>query len=157
MSKFGKGNKHWNWQGGLIKKICLTCQKEYFVKRGRYKKSHYCSFTCRIPWNTGLEGWSAKEQNGNWKGGISPEREAVYSSAKWLNLVKKIYSRDENKCRLCGKEKEIQDKYKFHVHHISSFKNRILRYDLNNLVLLCNQCHFFVHSKKNEKHLFIRD
>jgi len=46
---------------------------------------------------------------------------------------------------------------KFNLHHIESFKNKVLRFDENNLVLLCIECHHFVHSRENVNKIFIKD
>lgn len=45
----------------------------------------------------------------------------------------------------------------FHIHHIVSFKNKELRTNINNLVLLCDECHHWVHSNNNVAHEFIKE
>lgn len=91
--------------------------------------------------------------NSHWKGGITPERQALYSSLEWADVIKKVWKRDNYSCQRCGKRKISQEEY--HIHHIISFKDKKLRLALNNLVLLCKDCHHFVHSKKNKNGEFL--
>lgn len=92
----------------------------------------------------------------NWKGGISPERQSFYSSIEWIESVKKIWKRDNATCQMCGKNhNEELNRGNFHIHHIDSFMFKETRADVNNLVLLCKECHRFVHSRKNIEKLFL--
>lgn len=91
-----------------------------------------------------------------WKGGITPERQAVYSSIEWGEVVKKVWVRDNATCQKCGKHQSSERHLKFHIHHIVSFANKELRCDFGNLILLCYQCHKWVHSKKNTNKQFIK-
>ena len=57
----------------------------------------------------------------------------------WKNRVKQVHERDKV-CRLCGCNHDLQ------VHHYDKSEP----YDadnINNLVLLCKECHFFLHHK----------
>jgi len=83
----------------------------------------------------------------NYKGGITPERQAFYASDKWKEAAKAVYSRDKSTCQRCG----IKPKKRgiLHVHHIVSFSDHSLRSDPDNLVILCAHCHRWVHSKAN--------
>lgn len=88
-----------------------------------------------------------------WKGGLTPERQALYSSLEWTKVVKDVWKRDAATCQKCGclKQKDIT----FEIHHIVSFAVKELRAELSNLVLLCRKCHKFVHSRKNVDKEFI--
>lgn len=90
-----------------------------------------------------------------WKGGITPERQGVYSSKEWVEAVKIIWKRDNATCQICGKHQSQHREKKFHIHHIESFMVKEKRTDPDNLVLLCPDCHKFVHSKKNTSKIFI--
>lgn len=85
-----------------------------------------------------------------WKGGITPERQAFYSSEEWSDAVKDVWKRDNAICQRCGKKHNQKTvRGTFHIHHVVSFKVKELRAKVSNLVLLCYECHKFVHSKKN--------
>jgi len=92
----------------------------------------------------------------NWKGGVTPERQSVYSSKEWCDAVKIVWKRDNATCQNCLLHQNEARDTKFHIHHIESFMVKEKRTDPVNLVLLCPNCHFFVHSKKNTKRLFIK-
>lgn len=83
------------------------------------------------------------ENNSNWKGGVTPERQDFYASQEWKSACAEVYKRDNATCQKCGA------KEKLHVHHVIGFANKEIRADANNLVLLCVKCHRFVHSRKN--------
>jgi hypothetical protein len=93
--------------------------------------------------------------NGNWKGGITPERQLFYISEEWKKAVKETFIRDNFICVKCGQTHK--DKYHpLHIHHVVSFKTSELRTDINNLVILCKDCHNWVHSKKNTNKQYIK-
>lgn len=87
----------------------------------------------------------------SWKGGVTPERQKIYSSDKWKECVKEVWKRDKAICQRCGKKYNSTDcPQHFHIHHVYSFADfPYLRMNSDNLILLCPECHRFVHSKKN--------
>lgn len=93
----------------------------------------------------------------NWKGGITPERQKVYDSREWKDAVKSIWHRDNAICRRCGLDHRTVNRkgMSFAIHHIVSFADRSKRCDVDNLVLLCRDCHLFIHSKANTNKEFI--
>jgi hypothetical protein len=96
----------------------------------------------------------------NWKGGITPERQAFYRSEEWKEAVKAIWKRDNATCQRCCLHYGTVDRKttkRFHIHHIVSFAAVELRCSLNNLVLLCHNCHMWVHSRANVDHQFIAE
>ena len=95
------------------------------------------------------------DKNPNWKGGVSPERQSLYSSQEWSDAVKFVWKRDNATCQRCGKQK-LSDEC-FHIHHIITFAVKELRAAPSNLVLLCKECHNFVHSTKNINKEFADD
>jgi hypothetical protein len=80
----------------------------------------------------------------NWKGGITQERQSFYSSLEWKNIIHAVYDKYNYKCNRCGNNTKPMC-----IHHIVSFKYKDIRCNLNNLVLLCQDCHHFIHSKLN--------
>lgn len=94
----------------------------------------------------------------NWKGGLTPERQAFYASDEWKVAVKAVWARANAYCERCGKHhNEASSRGTFHVHHIISFMVRELRAEVSNLVLLCSTCHRFVHSRANTDRVFIKE
>lgn len=86
--------------------------------------------------------------NPNYKDGSSPERQRLYASHEWKELVKRIYARDEYRCKRCGDPHTRQNT--LHAHHIKAWAEYPeLRFKESNLITLCNYCHNYVHSKKN--------
>ena len=95
------------------------------------------------------------ELNPNWKGGISPERPAFYASQEWKTACYAVWRRDDATCQRCGSVHRDSD-VPFHVHHIISFKHVETRADVDNLILVCETCHRWIHSNNNIQNEFIK-
>jgi len=91
----------------------------------------------------------------NWKGGVTPERQTLYSSREWIEAASEVWKRDNGICQKCGVErKSFLDLY--HIHHIVPFADSIeLRTEISNLILLCAKCHLWVHGNDNVNQEFI--
>lgn len=138
-SKF-KGMKHSEETKKKIREISIKDGRVPYLKEGKHWLKH--------------EGAVSPA----WKGGITPERQQLYSTQEWADVVLKVWERDESKCQKCGKsKKDNQQKGEFHIHHITGFKVKELRLELSNLVLLCKSCHRWVHSKNNTSKEFLND
>lgn len=93
----------------------------------------------------------------SWKGGITPQRQAFYATQEWKDAVVAVWHRDDAKCRKCRLDHRFIDrtKTKFHVHHVDSFQISERRAEPDNLVLLCDKCHRWVHGKLNKEKVFL--
>lgn len=91
--------------------------------------------------------------NPNWRGGITPERQAHYSSMEWASAVREVWIRDRATCQRC-EHKKIQGDI-FHIHHIVPFEIEDMRSEIGNLLLVCKKCHDWIHSKENTNKDFI--
>ena len=91
----------------------------------------------------------------NWKGGVTPERQALQKAPGWKTVCKQVRQRDRGLCQRCLKRLSKARGYAFHVHHRITFEIRELRLNVDNLVLLCPTCHHWVHSKANIHRLFL--
>ena len=91
-----------------------------------------------------------------WKGGVTPLRQVIYSSEEWKQAVKEVWKRDNATCQRCGKRQNDKRNDKFAIHHKYLFSDKpYLRTNVDNLVLLCRDCHLFVHSKRNAEKEFL--
>ena len=85
--------------------------------------------------------------NPNWKGGITPDRQALYSSETWAQAVSFVWRRDMAGCRRCSMIQRRGQQY--HIHHCVPFEHVEYRTNANFLILVCKPCHSWIHSKKN--------
>lgn len=124
------------------------------IREARLKDGHVPYLNKNgVHWLKGIKG----ELHPNYKGGLTPERQSFYSSENWSEVVKKVWKRDNAICQLCKKHHNTEkNRGNFHIHHIVSFQVIELRSELSNLVLLCKECHRWVHSKKNINKLLIK-
>lgn len=84
-----------------------------------------------------------------WKGGHTPERNSFYGTPEWKEAIKAVWKRDNATCQRCGLHKSEARDIDFDIHHIVGFANIGLRCEVSNLVLLCEPCHYWVHSRAN--------
>lgn len=84
--------------------------------------------------------------NPNWKGG-SPhlsELEKLRRSAEYKEWRKAVYERDKYICQMCGDAKGGN----LHAHHLKSFAQYVdLRFDVDNGLTLCEDCHCVAHRR----------
>lgn len=94
--------------------------------------------------------WNRRgDLNPRWLGGVTPERQAFYTGTAWKKACAAVWKRDKARCRRCDLHRSDALDMPFHIHHVVSFADRDLRAEPSNLVLLCEACHQFVHSREN--------
>lgn len=124
------------------------------IREARLKDGHVPYLKNGVHWMKGLE----SKNHPNFKGGLTPERQSLYSSNEWSEAIKKVWKRDNAICQKCGKShNEEKNRGNFHIHHLVSFQVRELRSEVSNLILLCKECHRWVHSNKNINKQFIKN
>jgi len=104
-----------------------------------------------------LKGRKGKDHP-SWQGGVTPLRNAFYASDEWKAACVSVWRRDDAKCRNCGLDHRTINRAdrRFHIHHIASFAAYPdLRAVPENLILLCDTCHRWVHSRANTDKKFI--
>ena len=102
--------------------------------------------------------WNMRgELNPRWKGGVTPERQAFYTGQEWKDACSSVWKRDDATCQRCNLDHRQHPDIPMHIHHIVSFSDRDLRAASENLVLVCEPCHWFIHSKDNTEMEFLRD
>ncbi len=80
---------------------------------------------------------TSRENNPNWKGGITPKNKLIRKSYKYEIWRRDIFIRDRFTCRECGKTHIYIE-----AHHIKPFaKFPEFRFDRNNGITLCEYCH----------------
>jgi len=88
------------------------------------------------------KGCNSKEKHWNWQGGIS-ENNRRSNRNKDKKFRFSILIRDNFTCLMCGKVGG-----KLIVHHLKSWaKYPVLRYEKNNGITLCRECHKIIHKK----------
>lgn len=81
----------------------------------------------------------------NWKGGITKENRALRNCARYKEWRKQVFERDNYTCQICKQKRK-----KLNAHHIEKFSiNKLKRFDVNNGITLCEECHRRIH--KNER------
>jgi 5-methylcytosine-specific restriction endonuclease McrA len=145
LGKSESGNKHWNWRGEIIGKICKWCGN-IMENRDRI----FCSHKCSSNYNRG-------KNHINYDLNLTDEdrtdRKYVYGYRNWRLSV---YKRDNFTCQKCNK----LGNGNINAHHIESYNsNPDLRISLENGITLCEDCHKDFHNKygrgNNNKEQFI--
>lgn len=133
---FMKKENHPSWDGGATKVICRYCNEQYKVPICRIKTSKYCSKKCK---NLYQSIYKRGINSARWKGDKAlTKKERDRKSIKYIEWRKSVYIRDNYTCQLC--------KYKkggyLEAHHILKYsKYPKMRFDVNNGITLCKDCH----------------
>lgn len=126
----------------------------------RKKMSEHAKRTGRVPYDPKIGSYMKGKKGANtpnWKGGVTPERQAFYATPEWKICVKAVWQRDNAVCRRCGLDNRtiLRGTIRFELHHVDSFVVVERRADPSNVLLLCHGCHKWVHSKKNKRRIFL--
>lgn len=130
IGSFQKGEKHPNWKGGLISRVCIICKDGFLARRNQVANGGgiVCSIDCWFEYNRGENHFRYDENT-----------ERLYP-LEWTKLLRdKIRERDNWICAIC--ERPGLD-----VHHIDHNKDNC---DVDNLITLCTSCHMQYHVKEN--------
>jgi len=132
---FKKGMTPWN--KGLViktKHICKFCNKEFVRNKTNAK---FCSKECFGLSQLGKKPSYRGERHHLWKGGISRYVRYQYYTPRYVEWRSKVFVRDNFTCQECG-AKGVE----LNAHHIkSSTYYPETRFDINNGVTLCLECH----------------
>jgi hypothetical protein len=134
-SKTIKGEKHPNWKGGNVSRICNKCGNEFSVSRTKIKvgRGKFCSKECY--WESLIDTNISDE-----------ERELSRDYPEYREWRKRVFKRDKYTCQYCKKYGG-----ELNAHHIIAFsKDSSLRVDISNGITLCRQCHINEHIKQKK-------
>jgi len=132
-------------------KVCEICNKKFQKKDGC--KGRFCSYKCywksmegktnpyavsHTSWNKGKKHPAiAGEKHFAWKGGRSRGYKTGYYSAEYKRWRISVFERDSFTCQSCR-----QIGGYITAHHIKSFTYYPkLRFELDNGITLCEECH----------------
>lgn len=86
------------------------------------------------------------ELSPTWKGGFSHHR-VERATFEYRNWRKNVFSRDKYTCQCCNDKSSKCHAVTLHAHHIKNWNdNPNERYDINNGITLCENCHYSFHS-----------
>jgi hypothetical protein len=83
------------------------------------------------------------ENSSNWKGGITPENQKIRTSLEFKQWRRSVFNRDDYTCQKCGAKSGNGKAIYLHAHHLLPFAEYPeKRFDINNGLTLCKECHF---------------
>lgn len=135
-------------------KICIVCFKNKIKKKD--KKCNYCNnlfspksniikYCSKICFKKYKKDFTKSFNNPNWRGGITNENKKERQSDEYKNWRTSVFVRDDYTCQHCKKLGGV-----LHSHHIKSFsKYKDLRFNVNNGLTLCFNCHKKLHNNMN--------
>lgn len=116
-----------------VKTSCeLTCPNKHLWRTtpDYFKSGNRCK-ECHFDNNKG-------ENHPNWKGGLTPELAKIRQSNDYTKWRLSVFNRDNYTCQCCGENSGGN----LNAHHIENFSvNEHLRFDIDNGITLCNNCH----------------
>ena len=121
---------------GSIQKLPYICLKHiYFgVQYVTYSNLIGKNNNCKCCSNSAKSG----ENSPSWKGGISSEGDVIRHSEEYKIWREEVFQRDNYTCQCCRGNLG----HNLCAHHINNFSsNKELRFDINNGITLCNECH----------------
>lgn len=153
------------------KRITTNAGKTWYNKTPVYKecesifqtypylkdRARFCSKDCRIagscgaiPWNKGKKGVMPKgEDHHAWKGGVSRDKHVGQEYKDWRAAV---FTRDDWTCQTCHARSGAGQTVYLEAHHIKSWSQfPELRYEIENGMTLCRECHTLTDNYKNKK------
>lgn len=112
----------------------LVWEKEGYKEKmsNIHKQVHINNPSLKIIHSARMQGLSLYE----WSGFVSNENSRIRKSEEYNNWRLEVLNKYSYKCLKCGNTNNLN------VHHIENFSsNELLRFDINNGVVLCECCH----------------
>ena len=123
-------------QGGNRKpktiKQCEVCHNDFIAGR---LKQRFCSNECKVNRFQG-------ENHPMWKGGRTSETRRARAKMEYKRWRDTVFERDNYTCQECKRRSKKGERIEINAHHILGFAENIdHRYDLDNGITLCIECH----------------
>ena len=133
----------WSKRNPKILNQCLFCGKDFWDWKGNNRI--YCNKKC---YSLHLRILKKEKNSPLWKGGKTKINQLLRTRTEYLDWRNKIFQRDNYTCQECGIKSGNGVKIYLNVHHKKSFSEYPdLRFNLDNGVTLCKNCHLLEHSK----------
>ena len=115
-----------------------------FNKGKKYRIGKHLTYEQRQNISNGTKVHTLKgKDHPRWKGGISPENQRARYSFRMKEWRHNVFERDHYICQQCGYTKG-KILIAHHIKYFSQFPE--LRFDVNNGITLCRNCHGLIHS-----------
>lgn len=136
-------HKCWKNRNPKINIECSYCGKEIFVFKSLATRKKYCSKKCySLDQRERYKG----EKSHLWEGGKTKKSQIDRTRSIYRKWRLSVFERDNYTCESCGKKSGNGKKIILQAHHIEQFsENKEKRYDVNNGVTLCKECHIYQH------------
>ena len=128
---FKKGQASFNYKGGKPK--CVDCDKTLST----YNVSRCRSCDLSFRWKKGIYVMPSGKNSPLWKGGKTKENKLLRRKFQ-AHIAPLVLERDGYTCKSCGVRG-----VELHVDHVKSWSDfPELRFNMNNCVTLCRDCHY---------------
>jgi hypothetical protein len=134
----------WNKRNPNVLRECLLCGKEFFTYKSVNKL--YCSNKC---YNIHQRDIMKNENSPFWKGGITKQNKLDRTRAEYREWRESVFVRDNYTCQKCGKKNGNGYRVYLQAHHKEKWSdNKEKRFDIDNGITLCKDCHLLEHTHK---------
>lgn len=134
--------------------VCVNCNKEFtrtasqiFWSNKRGYENIFCSTKCKKEYHKG-------ENHPNYiqdRTQLKDTNKSIRWSKEMCDWRKAVYERDNYTCQMCGNKSSKGNAVILNAHHIERFvDNEYLRFDVNNGITLCEECHKLTYGKEKE-------
>jgi len=87
-----------------------------------------------------------------WKGGVNPEHDSIRKSVEYKIWREQVYKRDNYTCQRCGSKNGNGKAITLNAHHVQLFsKEPEQRFEVENGVTLCRDCHIITHIENKQQ------
>lgn len=134
--------------------VCINCNKEYTVipstiywANKRRQVNNFCSKDCMYTYYQGENHYSWVKDRTQ----LKDPHNTIRWSKQMIDWRKDIYTRDNYTCQMCDNRSTKNNVVLLNAHHIVRFSdNERLRFDTNNGITLCEDCHKLTYGKEQD-------